>query len=167
MVNYRCIKVYDPALRACIKEIAGIRIRYGYQRITALLRREGWNVNRKRVRRIYREEHLAIRTKSPKRRRSAMVREERALPTAPNQTSAMDFMHDMLADGTKIRLLTIVDTFSRESVALEVGFGFKSTEVVDVLRRKVAERGTRSASRAITARNSYRYSSINGRIGTA
>jgi transposase InsO family protein len=70
------------------------------------------------------------------------VREERIVPTAPNQTWAMDFMHDMLADGTKIRLLTIVDSFSRESVALEVGFGFKSTEVVDVLRRKVAERGT-------------------------
>jgi putative transposase len=55
MVNYRCIKVDDPVLRARIKEIAGIRIRYGYQRITALLRREGWTVNRKRVRRIYRK----------------------------------------------------------------------------------------------------------------
>jgi putative transposase len=141
MVNYRCVKADDPVLRARIKEIAGIRIRYGYERITALLRREGWKVNRKRVRRIYREENLAIRTKSPKRRRSAMVREERVVPTAPNQTWAMDFMHDMLADGTKVRLLTIVDSFSRESVALEVGFGFKSTEVVDVLRRKVAERG--------------------------
>lgn len=65
MINYRCIKVDDPVLRARIKEIAGIRIRYGYERITALLRREGWKVNRKRVRRIYREENLAIRTKRP------------------------------------------------------------------------------------------------------
>jgi putative transposase len=53
----------------------------------------------------------------------------------------MDFMHDVLADGTKIRLLTIVDIFSRESVALEVDFGFKAPQVVDVLRRVVAERG--------------------------
>ncbi len=53
----------------------------------------------------------------------------------------MDFMHDTLADGTKVRLLTIVDCFSRESVALEVGFGFKSTEVVEVLKRISHQRG--------------------------
>jgi putative transposase len=119
-----------------------VRIRYGYERITVLLRREGWRVNRKRVRRIYREENLAIRTRTPKRRRAATVRDERVVPTAPNQNWAMGFMHDVLADGGKIRLLTIVDVFSRESLALEVGFGFKSTEVVEVLRRLVAERGT-------------------------
>ncbi len=54
----------------------------------------------------------------------------------------MDFMHDVLADGTKIRLLTIVDSFTRESLALEVASGFKSTDVVEVLRRLVAERGS-------------------------
>jgi putative transposase len=54
----------------------------------------------------------------------------------------MDFMHDVLADGTKIRLLTIVDSFSRESLALEVALGFKSTDVVEVLRRLIAERGS-------------------------
>ena len=53
----------------------------------------------------------------------------------------MDFMHDVLADGTKIRLLTIVDTFSRESIALELDYGFKSPQVVEVLRRAVAQRG--------------------------
>ena len=53
----------------------------------------------------------------------------------------MDFMHDVLADGSKIRLLTIVDMFSRESVALEVDYGFKSSQVVEVLRRAVAQRG--------------------------
>jgi putative transposase len=140
MVGYRSVKADDPILRSRIKEIAQTRIRYGYRRIVVLLRREGWNVNHKRVRRIYREENLSIRTKTPKRRRSAVLRAERVAPTAPNQSWAMDFMHDMLADGTKIRLLTIVDLFSRESVALEVGFGFKSSQVVAVLRRKVAER---------------------------
>jgi putative transposase len=142
MVHYVPVKSDDPVLRKRIKEIAEMRIRYGYERITVLLRREGWRVNRKRVRRIYREENLMIRTKTPKRRRAASVREERFVPTELNQSWAMDFMHDVLDEGSKVRLLTIVDTFSRESLALEAGFGFKSTEVVEVLCRLVAERGT-------------------------
>jgi putative transposase len=97
MLHYRSIKRDDPILRTRIKEIAQVRIRYGYERITVLLRREGWHVNRKRVRRIYREENLAIRTRTPKRRRAATVRDERVVPTAPNQSWAMDFMHDVLA----------------------------------------------------------------------
>jgi putative transposase len=142
MLRYRSVKTDDQVLRRRIKEIATNRIRYGHKRITVLLRREGWLVNVKRVRRIYREENLMIRTRPPKRRRAAVVREERVMPTAPNQSWAMDFMHDVLADGTKIRLLTIVDTFSRESLALEVDVRFKSTQLVEVLRRLVSERGT-------------------------
>jgi putative transposase len=134
-------KDISTALRLRIKEIAAVRIRYGQRRIYVLLRREGWIVNIKRVSRIYREEGLAIRTKLPRRRRAAIVREQPTKPTAPNQSWAMDFMHDVLADGSKIRLLTIVDTYSRESVALEVGFSFKSPQVVDVLRQAVSERG--------------------------
>jgi putative transposase len=142
MLWYQPVKRDDPVLRARIKEIAWQRVRYGHKRIAVLLRREGWIVNLKRVRRIYREENLSIRTKTPKRRRAAVVRQERVVPTAPNQSWAMDFMHDVLADGAKIRLLTIVDSFSRESLALEVAVGFKSTDVVEVLRRLVIERGT-------------------------
>jgi putative transposase len=97
-------------------------------------------VNHKRVRRIYREEGLAMRVRPPKRRRAAIVRDERVVPQAPNQSWSMDFMHDVLADGAKIRLLTIVDNFSRESLALEVDHGFKSSQVVEVLRRLVGER---------------------------
>lgn len=91
MLHYCPVKRDDPILRARIKEIAHTRIRYGYERITILLRREGWQVNRKRVRRIYREENLAIRAKTPKRRRAAVVRTERVVPSAPNQSWAMDF----------------------------------------------------------------------------
>ncbi len=138
---YRPVKRDESVLRARIKEIAWNRIRYGYKRIAVLLRREGWLVNRKRVRRLYREENLTIRTKTPKRRRAALVRQERIVPTAPNQSWAMDFMHDVLADGTRVRLLTVVDSFSRESLALEVAARFKSTDVVAVLRRLVTERG--------------------------
>lgn len=140
-VRYRSIKVDDPVLRTRIREIATTRIRYGWRRITVLLRREGWAVNVKRVRRIYREEGLSMRLRPPKRRRSAMVRSERPRATAPNVSWSMDFMSDLLADGRRIRLLTIVDNFSRECLALEVDFGFKATQVVDVLRRLTAVRG--------------------------
>jgi putative transposase len=141
--RYRSVKHdVNAGLRLRIKEMAATRVRYGQRRIYVLLRREGWVVNSKRVSRIYREEGLAIRTKTPRRRRAVMVREQAPELTAPNQSWAMDFMHDVLADGTKIRLLTIVDTYSRESVALEVDHGFKSPQVVDVLRRVVAARGT-------------------------
>jgi putative transposase len=140
-LQYRSKRIDDPALRAGIKQIAIVRVRYGYRRITVLLRRDGWHVNHKRVHRIYREEGLAIRTKTPRRRRAAIVRHPRVVPVAPNQSWAMDFMHDRLADGTKVRLLTVVDSFSRESLALEADYGFKAAQVVDVLRRIVDQRG--------------------------
>jgi len=140
-VRYRSIRTDDPMLRLKIKSIAATRIRYGYRRIHVLLRREGWCVNHKRVRRIYREEGLAMRPRSPRRRRAAVVREERKPATAVNQVWSMDFMADVLADGRRIRVLTVVDNFSRENVALEADFGFRSWQVVEVLRRAAAERG--------------------------
>ena len=79
----------------------------------------------------------------------------------------MDFMHDVLADGTKIRRLTIVDTFSRESIALELDDGFKSPQVVEALWRAVAQRELPSASTAITAPSSSRCTSTSGHIARA
>ncbi len=141
-VRYRSVKHnLDAALRLRIKDLAATRVRYGQRRIYVLLRREGWHVNIKRVARIYRAEGLAIRAKTPRRRRAPAVREQLPRHTAPNESWAMDFMHDTLADGTKIRLLTVVDTFSRESIALEVDYCFKSPQVVEVLRHAVAQRG--------------------------
>jgi putative transposase len=141
-VRYKSVRIdVNAALRLRIKALAEVRIRYGQRRIYVLLRREGWQVNSKRVSRLYREEGLALRTKVPRRRRAAIVRQTPVLPTKPNQSWAMDFMHDLLADGRKIRLLTIVDVYSRENVALEVDFGFKSPQVVDVLRAAVKVRG--------------------------
>ena len=100
-VRYRSVRTnVDVALRARIKAIAAIRIRYEQRRIHVLLKREGWKVNIKRVARLYREKGLALRTKLPRRRRAAVVRETPAHPTATNQSWAMDFMHDVLADGT-------------------------------------------------------------------
>ena len=128
-------------LRARIKEIAALRVRYGYRRIHVLLRRDGWKVNVKRVHRIYREEGLSMRLRPPKRRRAAMVRRERPIATAPNACWSMDFLSDALADGQKIRLLAIVDNFTREDLALEVAVSFRATDVVAVLEHLVRKYG--------------------------
>jgi putative transposase len=140
-VRYKSVKTDVPALRARINDIAATRVRYGYPRIHVLLRREGWLVNRKRVYRIYCEEGLSMRLKPPRRRKSAMVRSERSVADVVNHTWSMDFMADNLADGRKIRLLTIVDNFSRECLALDVAAGFKGSDVAQALTRIVAERG--------------------------
>jgi hypothetical protein len=108
-------------LRKRIKEIAETRVRYGYRRIHVLLRREGWLVNTKRVCQLYRAMGLQFRNKSPKRRVKAQLCDDRAPATARNQVWAMDFVHDQLFDGRKIRILTVVDTFTRLSPAIECG----------------------------------------------
>jgi len=140
-LKYKSVKIDLPALRARIKEIAATRVRYGYPRIHVLLRREGWLINRKRVYRIYRKEGLSMRLKPPRRRKSIVLRTDRPTAQAINQTWSMDFMADNLSDGRKIRLLTIVDNFSRECVALDVAVNFKGTDVAQVLTRVVADRG--------------------------
>jgi putative transposase len=96
---------------------------------------------RKRQRRVYRELGLQLRNKTPKRRVKAKLRDDRRNATRPNETWAMDFVHDQLATGTKLRVLTIVDTFSRFSPALEPRLSFRGTDVVDVLERVGREIG--------------------------
>src|SRR5438552_5152705 len=120
-----------------IKEIAETRVRYGYRRIHVLLRREGWPVNAKRVCRLYREMGLQLRNKSPKRRVKAQLRADRSSATAADQIWAMDFVHDQLFDGRKIRILTIVDTFTRLSPAIEVRQNFRGIDVVGTLERVI------------------------------
>jgi putative transposase len=104
--HYKARRRSQAGLSQRIKEIAETRVRYGYRRIHVLLRREGWRVNAKRVWRLYREMGLQLRNKSPKRRVRAKLREGRAGATGPNEVWAMDFVHDQLFDGRKIRCLT-------------------------------------------------------------
>lgn len=130
----------NVALSLRIKELAHVRIRYGYPRIHVLLRREGFEVNRKRVYRLYAAQGLNLRTKMPYRRRAAVPREVRHVATRPNEIWAMDFMHDRLADSSKFRLLTIVDLFSRECVSLQVDRSFRSPDVVRILAHVCRQR---------------------------
>jgi putative transposase len=124
-----------------IREIAQARVRYGYRKILALLHREGWKVGRYLVYRLYKEEGLTLRQRLRRRRRVAVHRRERQKPTGPNQVWSLDFVADQLADGRRFRALTVVDVFTRECPAIEVGQSLKGEDVVRVLNRIKGQRG--------------------------
>jgi len=139
--HYRSRCPDQAELKTRIKEIAETRVRYGYRRIHVLLRREGWQVNAKRVYRLYREEGLQLRNKWPKRKVAAKLREDRRPPASPNEVWAMDFLSDQLFDGRRIRVLTIIDTFTRLSPAIDVRLSYKGSDVIETLERVTAEYG--------------------------
>jgi len=130
----------DSDLKQRIEDIAALKRRYGYRRVYVRLRREGWQVNRKRVYRLYRELGLAVRRR--KRKRIGMV-ERRPLPkpSAANQSWSMDFVSDGLADGRRLRCLTIVDDCTRECLAIEVDTSITGTRVKAVMERLADTRG--------------------------
>jgi putative transposase len=129
------------ALRLRIREIAKVRVRYGYRKIRVLLNREGWKVGKKLVYRLYREEGLTLRHKPRRRRRASLHRRERFRPTAANQVWSLDFVADQLVDGRRFRALTVMDVFTRESLAIEVGQRLKGPDVVSTLNEIRRERG--------------------------
>ena len=92
-------------------------------------------VNAKRVCRLYREMGLQLRNKAPKRRVKAKLRGDRHIATAPNEVWAMDFVHDQLFDGAKIRVLTVVDIFTRLAPAIDVRQSYRGADVVETLER--------------------------------
>ena len=139
--HYKSRRGGQAELKARIKEIAETRVRYGYRRIHVLLLREGWVVNVKRVYRLYRELGLQLRNKTPKRRVKAKLRDDRKPAASTNEVWAMDFVHDQLAAGKKIRVLTVVDTFSRFSPAVEPRFSFRGADVAETLERVGREHG--------------------------
>lgn len=127
-------------LRLRLKELAGVRVRFGYRRLTILLRREGWAVNHKRVYRLYSQEGLAVRTK--KRKKVASRARVVAPPASgPNERCSMDFITDRLVDGRAFRTLTVVDQFSRECPLLEPDFSLSGEKVAACLERIAKERG--------------------------
>jgi putative transposase len=139
--RYRSIRDGQVALRMRINEIAAVRVRYGYKRIHILLRREGWLVNHKRVYRIYCEEGLNLRAKRPKRRVSAAHRIKLPPALGINESWSMDFVTDSLFNGHRFRSLTVVDNYSRECLAIEVGQHIRGEDVVNVMNRLKAGHG--------------------------
>jgi putative transposase len=129
------VKPEQAVLRNRIREIAQTRARYGYRRIHIVLKREGWPVNVKRVRRLYGLEGLQMRHKPPRRRVTAKLRDDRSNATAPNQIWAMDWMHDELFDGKRIWVLTVVDTFSRVCPVMRVTRSATAMVVIEALEQ--------------------------------
>lgn len=133
----------DCILRGQIIELAKRFGRYGYRRITAMIRRDGWVVNHKRVQRIWREEGLRVPRKQPKRGRlwfndGSCIRKR---PEYRDHVWSYDFVMDRTQDGRRLRMLTVIDEFSRECLAIKVGRSMNSQAVASVLFRLFIKRG--------------------------
>ena len=122
-----------------IVSLAGQRRRFGYRRIHILLKREGWQINVKRVYRLYRNAGLVVRKRSRKRI-GLTERVPLLLPETPNHAWSMDFVHDGLADGRRIRCLNVVDDCTRESIVIEVDTSISGERVARVLDRIAGHR---------------------------
>lgn len=147
---YKSRKKPQEALRRRLREVASTHVRYGYRRLTVVLRREGWKVNAKRVYRLYDEENLKVRSVERKK----IARRQRvpqAQACGPNQCWSADFVSDKLSDGRSIRILTVIDQFTRECVWLEADRSMNGPKVVAALTRTIAQRG--AAPRSLTVDN--------------
>ncbi|HQA12527.1 IS3 family transposase [Zoogloea sp.] len=133
--HYQSRRTDQAAVAKRIREICETRVRYGYRRVHVLLAREGWGINVKKVYRIYKELGMQLRHKTPKRRVKAKLRDDRVEAVGPNEVWAMDFVHDQLATGKKLRVLTVVDTFSRYVPVLDVRYSYRGEDVVATLDR--------------------------------
>jgi putative transposase len=133
----------EASLTSDIIDLARQYGRYGYRRITALLRNAGWVVNKKRVARIWRNEGLKVPQRQPKRSRLWLNDGSciRLRPERPNHVWAYDFVEDRTHDGRKIRMLNIVDEFTREALAIRVARRLNSGDVIDVLSDLFIVRG--------------------------
>jgi len=134
---------YDQLLTEQIVRLASEYGRYGYRRVTALLNRDGWDVNHKKVERIWRREGLKVPQKQPKRGRlwfndGSSVR---LRPTHPNHVWAYDFVHVRTYNGKAVRILALIDEYTRECIAIRSGRSFRSDDVLHCLTEMFVTRG--------------------------
>lgn len=139
--RYQSVLDDRAELRLRVRDLAAARPGYGYRRLHILLKREGWKVNHKLVYRLYCEEGLAMRKKPPRRRRSVERRTKKVSATHRNECWSMDFISDQLYSGQRFRILTLVDNFTRESLATHAGKRLTGDDVVQVLQSIVEHRG--------------------------
>ena len=139
----KCVADGEEILTARIVALASEYGRYGYRRITAMLRREGWRVNHKRVERIWRREGLKVPLKQPKRGRLWLTDGSivRLRAEFPKHVWSYDFMEDRTHNGVKFRILNIIDEFTRECLAIRVGRSLTHQVVIEVLTELFCERG--------------------------
>lgn len=139
-VRYRSIRPDEPAVRARLRELAGLRKRFGYRRLHILLAREGIRMNHKKLRRLYAEERLQVRRRIG-RKRALGTRVPMALPQGPNQRWSLDFVADAFTDGRRFRVFTVVDDFTRECLALVADTSLSGVRVARELDAIIACRG--------------------------
>jgi putative transposase len=140
-LRYRVRRDPQLGLRLRLRELAANRVRFGYRRLTVLLRREGWPVNAKRIYRLYTEDGLAVRTKVRKKiARRTRVPAVKAV--RPNEKWSMDFVAARLLDGRWFRVLTVVDQFTRECLLLLADSSLTGQRVARGLAQVIAERGS-------------------------
>lgn len=138
-IRYTKVINDDEIIKGQIISIAEKRPRFGAPRVHQMLLREGLVINHKRTERLYNELQLSLKRKVKKRRYKSEARVQPLEPTKKNEIWAMDFVHDALSSGKKIKGLTIVDTFTRECPAIEVNTSLTGFAVITVLERLKAE----------------------------
>jgi len=147
VLSYRSSKQQGDAVLQCrLRELAAERKRFGYRRLQVLLRREGHVVNHKKLYRLYREADLAVRRRK-RRRGIAVARQPLELPTYPNQVWSLDFVMDSLANGRRLKVLTVVDDASKEAILIEPAHSLTGNDVAELLDRVAQFRGYPEAVR--------------------
>ena len=132
---YRSQAQDSSALRSRLRELATARPRFGYERLHILLTRDGWQVGRNRVHRLYKLEGLQVRMRARRRKRVSMHRGPVPVATAGGQYWAMDFVYDQLSTGRTFRVLTVIDKWHRQCVALGAAYCLNGHSVVDTLNQ--------------------------------
>jgi putative transposase len=126
----------NEQLKGRLVALAGERRRFGYRRLHVLVRREGWRINHKRTWRLYREAQLHVRRRR-KRGQAAIERQPLVRPAAPDATWSMDFIFDRVGEAHALKVLNIVDDFTKEAVDIVAGNSIRGTDVVRVLEQAV------------------------------
>jgi transposase InsO family protein len=134
-------RVESRRLRREIIALSQAHPRYGYRRITALLRREGWGVNAKRVQRVRRQEGFQVSKRQRKMRRMGTSTALRQRATRPNEVWSWDFVEDQTERGGKLRLLTLLDEYTRQCLALHVAWSIRAVDVITVVEAAMARYG--------------------------
>lgn len=152
MIRYEPVKPDDAPVRRRLHELAKDRPSFGAKRLHVMLRREGLRLNHKKTHRLYIEEGLQLKPRR-RRRRSATLRQPRAIVTQPNERWAMDFMHDVLATGQRVRVFILVDVYTRECIALEAARSFSGDDVTWMLSDAGVREGGAAADRRVRQRD--------------
>lgn len=139
-IRYRSRRPDDTEIRERLRELSRQRRRFGYRRLHLLLTREGHAMNQKKLRRLYTEEKLQVRRRGG-RKRALGTRAPMAIPQGPNQRWSLDFVADAFSDGRRFRILTVVDDFTRECLALVADTSLSGARVARELDGLLARRG--------------------------